>query len=365
MKFSVDKNLLLKHLSYTQGIIDTRSQMVVLSHVLFRTEKGRLYLSSTDLESSIHTSIPATIFEDGGACLPAKKILEITEKIPDQDIKISTNKSSQIEIDYSTGKTKIKTLPTEDFPEIPKPEDFLYITIETPLLEGALQKTLHSIGSDDLKKNLTGVFFDMTTQNKLKLVTTDGHRMSLIEEEFQNTTSGSFILPKKAAQELKRFIKDTGVVSIGYTKSFFICDNGQTSILSRLVGVEFPEYKRVIPNNFSNTFEIDKKQLLESLQRVSVVLSEKTKGARMFINKDGVEIKTISDDGETVETIQTTGAEKNIEVGFNVKYLIDALNAFNEEKVFVCVNDEISPACIYSNKNNKHKQLAIVMPMRV
>jgi DNA polymerase-3 subunit beta len=85
----------------------------------------------------------------------------------------------------------------------------------------------------------------------------------------------------------------------------------------------------------------------------------------MFINKDGVEIKTISDDGETVETIQTTGAEKNIEVGFNVKYLIDALNAFNEEKVFVCVNDEISPACIYSNKNNKHKQLAIVMPMRV
>ena len=251
MKFSVDKNLLLKHLSYAQGIVDSRSQMVVLSHVLFRTEKGRLYLSSTDLESSIHTSIPATIFEDGGVCLPAKKILEITEKIPDQDIKISTNKSSQIEIDYSTGKTKIKTLPTEDFPEIPKPEDFSYITIETPLLEGALQKTLHSIGSDDLKKNLTGVFFDMTTQNKLKLVTTDGHRMSLTEEEFQNTTSGSFILPKKAAQELKRFIKDTEVVSIGYTKSFFICDNGQTSILSRLVGVEFPEYKRVIPNNFS------------------------------------------------------------------------------------------------------------------
>ncbi len=365
MKFSVDKNLLLKHLSYAQGIVDTRSQMVVLSHVLFRTEKGRLYLSSTDLESSMHTSIPATIFEDGGVCLPAKKILEITEKIPDQDIKISTNKSSQIEIDYSTGKTKIKTLPTEDFPEIPKPENFSYITIETPLLEGALQKTLHSIGSDDLKKNLTGVFFDMTTQNKLTLVTTDGHRMSLTEEEFQNTTSGSFILPKKAAQELKRFIKDTEVVSIGYTKSFFICDNGQTSILSRLVGVEFPEYKRVIPNNFSNTFEIEKKQLLESLQRVSVILSEKTKGARMFINKDGVEIKTISDDGETVETIQTTGAEKNIEVGFNVKYLIDALNAFNEEKVFVCVNDEISPACIYSNENNKHKQLAIVMPMRV
>jgi len=365
MKLSVDKNLLLKHLSYTQGIVDTRSQMMVLSHVLFKTNQGRLCLSSTDLESSMYTSIPANISEDGGVCLPAKKILEITEKIPDQNVKISTNDNDQVEINYSTGKTKIKTLPIEDFPEIPKPEDFSYITIESVLLEEALQKTLYSIGSDDIKKNLTGVFFDMTTQNKLVLVTTDGHRMSLTEEDFQNTKDGSFILPKKAAQELKRFIKDTEVVSVGYTNSFFICDNGQTSILSRLIGVEFPEYKRVIPNNFSNTFEVERKQLLESLQRVSVVLSEKTKGARIFITKDGLEIKSTSDEGETVETIHITGAEKNIEVGFNVKYLIDALNTFNEERVFVCVNDEISPVCIYSNKNNKHQQLAIVMPMRV
>ncbi len=117
--------------------------------------------------------------------------------------------------------------------------------------------------------------------------------------------------------------------------------------------------------NFSNTFEVEKKQLLESLQRVSVVLSEKTKGARIFITKDGLEIKSTSDEGETVETIHTAGAEKNIEVGFNVKYLIDALSTFNEKKVFICVNDEIGPVCIYSNKNNKHQQLAIVMPMRV
>ena len=371
MIFSVDKNQLSKHLSYTQGVVDSKSSMIILSHILFSAKQGRLFLSSTDLESSTHTSLPTNISEEGEVCLPAKKIFDIIDKIPDKDIKISTNNNNQVEIDYKKGKTKIKCLPAEDFPQIPKPDDFAYTAIKSEMLNDLIQKTSYSIGSDDLRKNLTGVFFDMEAENKIKLVSTDGHRMSRVEEEFENNKQiESFILSRKAALELKKFVGDSEVVQIGTNKNFFICDNGQTSILSRLIDVKFPDYQQVVPSNINNTFKVEKKELLSSLQRVSVVLSEKTKGARIAIGKEEVEIKTTSDDGETTEIINikestTTISDAVLEVGFNVKYLIDALSSFSEEELFVCVNDEVSPACIFSNQEQTNKQLAVIMPMRV
>jgi len=365
MRFSVNRAQLLKHLSYVQGVVDVRSTMLILSHVLFVAKEGRLFLSSTDLESTSYTSLPINVQTEGAVCLPAKKILEIAEKITDEDIKISTNETHQVEVDHSTGKIKIKTLPAEDFPQIPKPEDFVYIAAKSTMLNGLIQKTTYAVGGNDLRKNLTGIFFDMTIPGKLRLVATDGHRMSVAEEELENSGTQSFLLSKKAAQELKKFIKDTEVVQIGIGKSFFVCDNGQTSILSRLIDVKFPEYMQVIPSSLSNTFKVGRKKLLDSLQRVSVVLSEKTKGARVFVNKNEIKIKSISDEGETTERIQISEAQKNTEAGFNVKYLIEALNSFKEEEVFICINDETSPACIYSNRDNKLKQLSVVMPMRV
>ena len=365
MRFSVNKSLLLKHLFYVQGVIDTRSTMLILSHVLFLVKDGRLFLSSTDLESTSYTSLPINAEEDGAVCLPAKKILEITEKITDEDVKISTNKTNQLEVVHTTGTTKIKTLPAEDFPQIPKPEDFTYVATKSATLSSLIQKTAYAVGGDGLRKNLTGVFFDMTTPGKIRLVATDGHRMSIAEEELENNTQESFVLSKKAANELKKFIKDTEIVQIGIGKSFFVCDNGQTSILSRLIDVDFPEYNQVLPRDLSNTFKVERKKLLESLQRVSVVLSDKARGARMLINKNEIEIRSTSDEGETTETIQISEAQNNTEAGFNVKYLIEALSSFEEEEVFFCVTDEVSPACIYSNKDNTHKQLSVVMPMRV
>ena len=371
MNFSVDKNQLLKHLSYTQGVVDSKSTMIILSHILFSAKDGKLFLSSTDLESSTHTSLPINIIEPGDVCLPAKKILDIIDKIPDKDIKISKNNSNQIEIDYKKGKTKIKCLPAEDFPQIPKPNDFIYTAIKSQMLNDLIQKTSYSIGSDDLRKNLTGIFFDMTNSKKIKLVSTDGHRMSTVEDEFENNSQiESFLLSKKAATELKKFALESEVVQIGTNKNFFICDNGQTSILSRLIDVKFPDYAQVVPSAKTNTFRVDRNEMLSLLQRVSVVLSEKTKGARISIGPQELEIKTTSDDGETTELISIKERASELtdavlEVGFNVRYLIDALSSFAEEEVSVCINDEVSPACIYSEQEGEIKQLAVIMPMRV
>ena len=365
MKLSVDKKLFYKYLSYVQGIVDTRPTMLILSHVLLEAKGGKLFLSSTDLESSVYTSFPANIIEEGSVCLPAKKIYEIVEKTPEGEIQIQTINDLQAQIDYKKGKTKIKTQNAEDFPQIPKPDDFVYRAIKSEKLDSLIKKTLYCIGSDDLRKNLTGIFFDMTQNGKIRLVSTDGHRMSLAEENIENSIVESFTLPKRASIELRKFIKDSEVINIGVGKNFFICDDGQTSLLARLVDVKFPDYKQVLPTSFKNTIKIEKKQLTEALQRASVVLQEKNKGVKIYIGENKMEIRSTSDDGETIEEVPVDKLTEPLDVGFNVKYLIDALSTYEEQEVCPSIGDEVSPACIFSSEDDRYRQLSVVMPMRV
>ena len=148
-------------------------------------------------------------------------------------------------------------------------------------------------------------------------------------------------------------------------KAFFICDNGQTSILSRLIDVKFPDYNQVVPNNTNNKFIVNREKLLNSLQRVSVVLSEKSKGAKILISSDSIEIRSLSESGESAEVLEKSTNEQNLEVGFNVKYLIDAINSFDSKEIMVSINDEVSPACLCKSIEDQDSQKAIIMPMRV
>ena len=365
MKLSVDKKLFYKYLSYVQGVVDTRPSMLILSHIHLEAREGKLFLSSTDLESSVYTSFPANILEEGRVCLPAKKLLEIVEKTPDGEVQIRRINEDQVEIDYKKGKTKIKTQNPDDFPQIPKPDDFVYRAIKSEKLDNLIKKTVYCVGSDDLRKNLTGIFFDMTQNGKIRLVSTDGHRMSLAEEDIENNIVESFTLPKRASIEIRKFIKDSEVVNIGVGKNFFICDDGQTSLLARLVDVKFPDYKQVLPSSFNNTITIEKKEITDALQRAAVVLQEKSKGVKIYIGENKIEIRATSEEGETIEEIAIDKLTEPLDVGFNVKYLIDALGTYDNNEICFSVGDEVSPACIFASEKDRYKQLSVVMPMRV
>jgi DNA polymerase-3 subunit beta len=365
MKFSVDKAIFLKNLFYVVGIVDNRSSMLILSHVLIEAKGEKIYLTATDLESSVYTSFPAKITDEGSICVPGKKFFDVVDKLPDNDAQYQITENAQLEVVFNKGKTKIKTLPGDDFPQIPKPEDFIFRTIKSETLSNLINKTSYCVSNDEMRKNLTGVYFDMSNPGKIKAISTDGHRMSLVEEELENSIIEAFILPKKATNEIKKFIKESDVLNIGVGKSFFVCDNGQTSILSRLIDVKFPDYSQVVPNNFIKSFKVKKNDLISALQRISVVLSEKAKGAKITVNQNNLEIRSLSETGESVESVETVGENQNIEIGFNVKYLIEALNSFENEQLNISINDEVSPACIYVDEKHKDFQLAIIMPMRV
>ena len=252
INFSVDKSEFLKHIYFCVGIVDTRSTMLVLSHIYLEAKDDRVFISSTDLESSMYSSFPAKINGPGNICISGKKLFDVVEKLPDEKINVSLTTDSHVEISFSTGKTKIKTLPGEDFPQVPKPQDFVYRTIKSEILTNMISKTAYCVSNDEMRKNLTGVYFDLTQPGRIKAISTDGHRMSLVQEEIENSITESFILPKKATNEIRKFIKESESVKIGVGKAFFICDNGQTSILSRLIDIKFPDYTQVVPNNTNN-----------------------------------------------------------------------------------------------------------------
>ena len=141
INFSVDKSEFLKHIYFCVGIVDTRSTMLVLSHIYLEAKDDRVFISSTDLESSMYSSFPAKINGPGNICISGKKLFDVVEKLPDEKINVSLTTDSHVEISFSTGKTKIKTLPGEDFPQVPKPQDFVYRTIKSEILTNIISKT--------------------------------------------------------------------------------------------------------------------------------------------------------------------------------------------------------------------------------
>ena len=212
INFSVDKSEFLKHIFFCVGIVDTRSTMLVLSHIYLEAKDDRVFISSTDLESSMYSSFPAKINSAGNICISGKKLFDVVEKLPDEKINVSLTTDSHVEISFSTGKTKIKTLPGEDFPQVPKPQDFVYRTIKSEILTNIISKTSYCVSNDEMRKNLTGVYFDLTQPGKIKAISTDGHRMSLVQEEIENSITESFILPKKATTEIRKFINESDAV---------------------------------------------------------------------------------------------------------------------------------------------------------
>ena len=134
--------------------------------------------------------------------------------------------------------------------------------------------------------------------------------------------------------------------------------------MSRLIDIKFPDYTQVVPNNTNNSFKVNREKLLKTLQRVGVVLSEKTKGAKIIISDDKIEIRSLSETGESAEVLEKSKNTQNIEVGFNVKYLIDALSSFESSEVFVSINDEVSPACIFSDETDPVSYTHLTLPTK-
>jgi len=366
MKFSIDKQKLLEKLMLVQGIAERRATMPILSHVLISSEDNILKITATDLETTLTTWTEAKIEEESSIAVPARKLFEIIRELSDGPIQVEEIKNNWIELTTSSGNYKIAGLPGDDFPIVPEAATHNLFSIESSVLDNLISKTIYCVSSEDLRRNLSGIYFEKNGQNVLRLVATDGHRLSLVENVLSSDIllSSNVLVPRKAVSELRKLLKQGESVQIGSEKNFFITMGENMILFSRLIDADFPDYKQVVPEKSEFQLNLEKNQFLSALKRVCIFSSEKTKSVKITFDKNLITLTSVSPEvGEAKESFEINYEGEVKEIGFNGNYLIDALEAIDEDNIIFEISDELSPTLL--KPEDKENYLCVVMPMRI
>ena len=373
MKVTMERSVLLKGLQRMQGVVERRSTMPVLGHILLETEGDQLSMFGTDLEIGIRTAYPAQVRQKGTATVLGRKIYEIVRELPEGEVLLEKMDNHWMFIQSGQSKFKIMGLPTEDFPvRPPQPEQSLLQIPRTMLLK-LIQKTLLAVGESDTRYILNGVLMDLRAegqQHRLLLVGTDGHRLAMCSAIFgesprKDTQPVSVIVPKKTFQEVRKLLEEgTEDPEVGFANNQILVRQGNTILLSRLMEGTYPNYEQVIPKDNQKQMKADRGLLEGALRRVSLLSREKTHIVKMEIQAGMLSLHSNNPEmGEAREDIPVEYKGAGLTTGFNARYLLDILAVLDGDGVQLDFKDPLSP-CLLREPGNKD-YLCVVMPMRM
>ncbi len=372
MHFTIGKEAFLKGLSRVQGVVEKRNTIPILSNVLIEGVDGEVFLTATDLEVGIKSSYPATVVDHGKVTVAAKKLYEIVKELPDDQLSFKAKENCWIEIRSGKALFNIVGLSADEFPVFPDPDPDKSMEMESQMVQEMIEKTSFSMSSDESKFNLNGIFFKSFKEDGkeiLRFVSTDGHRLALIQKEVKNSffslLEKGIIFPRKGIFELKKIAEDGAEnLKIYFKENTAIIVKNKTMITMRLVDGEFPDYNRVIPKLNEHVAIIGSDIFFHALRRMSVVSSEKSRGVKVILKTGSIELSSSNPElGEAREDMDADYSGPEITIGFNARYLIDILQGQHGEKVRFMIKDNLSPGVIKSEMEDDF--LAVVMPMRL
>lgn len=371
MQFNIDKETFVNALFKIQGIVDKKHTIPILSNVYLETKNGKLIVSATDLEIGLKTDYKCEILSEGKITISAKKLFEIVKELPNENINIKVKDNFWLELHCNRSVFNLVGLSPDEFPKFPDINNN-YFHFESKVLEEMIESTIFSVSTDETKFNLTGIFikYEEIDNNKfLNFVSTDGHRLSLIKKKIDNFLNEKFktgfILPKKGLIELRKVIEGVNKeIKIGVSDNIFSYVNDNTTFIMRMIDGDFPDYKRVIPENIDNYSIIDVKEFTNVLKRISILSSEKSKGVKINFSKNSVTISSSNPDiGDAKEEMDILYEGNDIVIGFNAKYILDILNTIKNDKIKFYLKDNISPGMITPAGIDNF--LSVIMPMRL
>lgn len=368
MEILVNREDIYNGLLKTQSIIEKRSTMPILSNVLLDAKDDTLKIKATDLEIGIDTSHTATVVTSGSITIPGKKLFELVRETEERELRLTKRDGNHLEVRSGKAVFNILGLPAEDFPSFPSYEEYIFFKLPAKIFSRMIEKTVYTVSTDEIRYTLNGVFFEKT-DNAIKMVATDGHRLSLItykDELIKEMELGKgVIIPRKGAGELKRLLEDGAEDFIMHIKdNNGVFKIGNTVLTMRMIEGDFPDYKQVIPSKTEKETEVNRELLTKALKRVSIVSSEKSRGVKISFRKDQVEVFTANPDiGEASETVEADYRGNEITMGFNARYMLEMLNSIDEEFVRIGLNDEFGPVIVKGRDGEDH--LSIIMPMRL
>ena len=368
MQFFINKDTFLDGMMKVQGIIEKKHTIPILANVLIEAKNNEIIITATDLEVGLRSKYKAKVIDEGKITVSAKKLFEIIKELPDKEINFNSKSNFWVEIKCHKSIFNLVGLSPDEFPKFPDVQLGNSSISKTNLSE-MIEKTLFSVSSDETKFNLTGIFIKSNNANKFVFVSTDGHRLSLIqrtiEKKLDEKYSEGFILPKKGIIEIKKLLEtmDENVV-MGISDNNFSISNEKITLIMRMVDRDFPDYNRVIPDKGKNSAIIDKNLFLHALKRISILSSEKSKGVKINLKKDSLILTSSNPDvGDAKEEIDIVYSGDDITIGFNAKYIIEILQVIKNENIIFNLKDNISPGRINPEGDEDH--ISVIMPMRL
>ena len=369
MKIVCYKENILKAINSVVKGVASKTTMPILEGILIQTNDKEIKLTTYDLEIGIEYVMECEVEEQGSTVVNAIMFSEIIRKLPDTEIYITLNDKNLLEIECEGSLYKLATMNPEEFPELPKIEVENSIEIDQTLLKNMIRKTIFAVSNEESRPIFTGCLFEIEN-NKLTVVAVDGFRLAL-RSIFLNKQSNNFkaVIPGKTLNEVNKILLDSfEPVKIGVSKNQALFEMDNCKIVTRILDGEFLNYKNVIPSNWETRIKVNKNNIQNSFERISLISSstvekEKKYPVKVQVDIGKITISCTNQTGDAKEELYVSTEGKNLEAGFNPKYFLDSLKAIDDEEVYIEFGSSISPCLIKSVENNDY--VYMILPIRL
>ena len=366
MRFSVQREVLLKPLSQVVGVVERRQTLPVLANLLVSVSAEGVSFTGTDLEVEMVARMAADQLDPGEITIPARKLFDICRALPD-GIKIDFKQNGE-RVTMSAGRSRytLSTLPAAEFPQVDNIDLLERVTLPEATLKELIDRTAFAMAHQDVRYYLNGTLLDLREQ-ALRCVATDGHRLALCETgiELNAKARRQIIIPRKGVLELQRLLDaGDGTVEIEFGRNHLRVRRSDFVFTTKLIDGRFPDYEAVIPIGADKILTVAREDLRAALQRASILSNEKYRGVKMELAPGRLHIVAHNpEQEEAVEELEVATHVDGLAVGFNVNYLLDALSALRGTEVMLCLRDGNSSCLIQDADNERSRH--VIMPLRL
>ena len=362
---------MLRELTATQGVVERKTTIPILSNYLFEAAGDKLQLTATDLDLSLRTACNAKVKKEGACTIPARKLYDYVRLLPDADITIKLLENHWVSIRCGRSNTKMVGMARSNFPALPVFPTAGVVKIPAAVLRSMIAKTGFAIAHEESRYTLNGALMVLKAES-ITMVATDGHRLAHIEragEKFEGV-SGEMktLIPKKAMDELKSLLDSTDAETIDFAKdeSTLYFRVGQRLLTSRQLTGQFPNFEAVLPKEITKSISVQGGELGAAISRVAQFADERSHAVRLRLEKDELKLSASStDSGESEDSIEIAYSGDPVTIGFNAQYLTDFIKATGSAEVKFELKDAQSAGQFRPADGDDYKYRYIVMPMRI
>jgi DNA polymerase III subunit beta len=366
MRFSLQREALLRPLQQVVNVVERRQTLPVLANLLVSVSGNRLSMTGTDLEVEMVARCAVEDAADGETTIPARKLFDIVRALPDGSRVQLSQTGDKVSISAGRSRFTLATLPANEFPAIEDVELVERVRVGEAVLKELIERTAFAMAQQDVRFYLNGLLFDLR-ESMLRCVATDGHRLALCEAALPAgaQTRKQIILPRKGVLELQRLLEGGDAeVELEVGRSHVRVRREDLTFTSKLIDGRFPDYEAVIPIAADKHVQVEREVLRAALQRAAILSNEKFRGVKLEVDTDLLRIVAHNPENEeAVEEVEAETSVQGLAIGFNVNYLQDALSALRGEEVIIQLRDANSSALVRESTDERSRH--VVMPLRL